>query len=736
MSSINIQAKQLPEFVCKTPSIRQLPDIKHDPYQSLIVLYLLRLVISLKAKLPACAIDDLFENQLGEFTGLCLDNSKQQIKVISSKFIDDESTSAMSESRRLNSLYKRIEKRLKQLLTEGMPLDAPLFNNIRWLAAELSMSACDQELLVISLLITGNRKFNTYLSNYDSSLHDTYLLDYLHVMTTRPLHELEKRLQPKSLLGRIGWLNVEESLDITRLVIPPSLLFLLFNKVKSPEALLRLFFKPVKPTSLQANAYPSLQNDFEVLLPYLHSALERQQPGVNVLIYGASEASKWELARVLAKCIDTRMYQITDTTSDGRRLEPQDRFAACQFTQTWLVQHHLSGLIVMNEAHEVLPQKQSTSFLDDDVDNKGIDLALMKRQMSENPVPMIWIINKPKNIDAACLRLFSYVLEVAKMPEALRHNRVDKAMQKLTVTSNWRQQLAKHSDIPLSQIEKAAAIAQLSQSEIGPNAENIMTQVLNSHSRMFNRTDVIQHHTNDTGYDPRFCNTTTPLDKLIKGLQRIPQGKFCFYGAPGTGKTAFAKHLAEQLSLPLLIKRASDILDMYVGVSEKNMAAMFREAQQEDAILLFDEADSLLSDRRDARHNWEVTKVNEMLTQMEQFKGIFICTTNLMEKMDAASLRRFDFKVKFDYLNPEQRWALFIQESQRLGVSLPIDPQEQEELKQQIQRLTKLTPGDFAVLNRQTRFSNDSLDLATIYSILHQECLAKGENFNKIGFVH
>ena len=123
------------------------------------------------------------------------------------------------------------------------------------------------------------------------------------------------------------------------------------------------------------------------------------------------------------------------------------------------------------------------------------------------------------------------------------------------------------------------------------------------------------------------------------------------FGAPGTGKTAFANHLAEQLGLPLLIKRASDILGKYVGQSERNIARMFSQAQKQGALLLLDEADSLLGDRRDARAHWEIIQVNEMLTQMERFDGIFICTSKLMDKLDAASLRRFDFKVKFDYLD-------------------------------------------------------------------------------------
>lgn len=80
-----------------------------------------------------------------------------------------------------------------------------------------------------------------------------------------------------------------------------------------------------------------------------------------------------------------------------------------------------------------------------------------------------------------------------------------------------------------------------------------------------------------------------------------------------------ARHIAETVGLPLNIKRASQLLDMYVGESEKNIAKMFADAERQGAILLLDEADSLLGDRSQARHQWEITQVNEMLTQMESW---------------------------------------------------------------------------------------------------------------------
>lgn len=81
---------------------------------------------------------------------------------------------------------------------------------------------------------------------------------------------------------------------------------------------------------------------------------------------------------------------------------------------------------------------------------------------------------------------------------------------------------------------------------------------------------------------------------------------------------------------PLLVRRGSDLMSMWLGGSEKNVAEAFREAEAENAVLLIEEVDSFLQDRRGAQRSWEVTLVNEMLTQMESFEGLFIASTNLM----------------------------------------------------------------------------------------------------------
>jgi len=159
---------------------------------------------------------------------------------------------------------------------------------------------------------------------------------------------------------------------------------------------------------------------------------------------------------------------------------------------------------------------------------------------------------------------------------------------------------------------------------------------------------------------------------------------------------------------------------------------MFEEARDEEAVLLLDEADSFLQERANLKQSWEVTQVNELLTQMEAFEGLFVCSTNLMDKLDEAVLRRFDFKIKLGYITPDQAWLLFCQ---LRGWSKKRASQETN-WYQKLSLCQNLTPGDFANVHRQQRLFNQPLTAEILMNGLMKESLfKKGSNQTKeIGF--
>jgi SpoVK/Ycf46/Vps4 family AAA+-type ATPase len=138
-----------------------------------------------------------------------------------------------------------------------------------------------------------------------------------------------------------------------------------------------------------------------------------------------------------------------------------------------------------------------------------------------------------------------------------------------------------------------------------------------------------------------------------------------------------------------------------------------------------------LSDRTGANHRWEATQTNELLTQLECFEGLFFATTNLMDTMDAACLRRFSHKIKFDYLNPDQRLAMFVQEFCRLGG----DRADTVDVEAQVLGMERLAPGDFAVVGRSRVGLSDPLTVLELLRLLQQEAAVKLHGKSIIGFV-
>ena len=175
------------------------------------------------------------------------------------------------------------------------------------------------------------------------------------------------------------------------------------------------------------------------------------------------------------------------------------------------------------------------------------------------------------------------------------------------------------------------------------------------------------------------------------------------------------------MGLEVLEKRASDLLGMFVGQSEQNIAACFEEAKDRRAFLMFDEADSLLRDRAGAGQSHEVSQVNEMLTWMERHPYPFVCTTNFADALDPAAARRFLFKVRFLPLAKAQARALF---AHTFGQPAPLG----------LDGLCQLTPGDFAVVARKAQVMGET-DARALVAALAAEVEARpGGAHRPIGF--
>ena len=193
----------------------------------------------------------------------------------------------------------------------------------------------------------------------------------------------------------------------------------------------------------------------------------------------------------------------------------------------------------------------------------------------------------------------------------------------------------------------------------------------------------------------------------IKDKKSGIDARIIFYGAAGTGKTMTAYSLAKSLKRQVLAFDCSKILSMYVGESEKNVRKIFdtfydlSEKTKSEPILLLNEADQFLGARSSGNITGSDQMHNQMqnifLEQIEKFRGMLIATTNLLENIDKAFSRRFDYKIEFKKPDEKQRLELWKK-------MLPVDAPYAKDLN--IEELAKysLTGGQINLIVKNTAY--------------------------------
>lgn len=262
--------------------------------------------------------------------------------------------------------------------------------------------------------------------------------------------------------------------------------------------------------------------------------------------------------------------------------------------------------------------------------------------------------NSIGGLDPAFVRRFDMVLSLPVSPKKQRLRIIEQTCSDV-LDASGRARMAESESLAPAVVTRAASVGRLIRGDLGQaGASNAMALLIDSTLQAQGHLPTLRSDATRLPevYDPAFIQADADLADVAAGLVQSRSGRLCLYGPPGTGKTAYGRWLAAQMGVPLPVKRASDLMSKYLGESEQNIASAFRQAEQDGALLLIDEVDSFLQDRRGAQRSWEVSQVNEMLTQMESFGGVFIASTNLMTGLDPAALRRFVLKVRFDFMKP------------------------------------------------------------------------------------
>lgn len=439
------------------------------------------------------------------------------------------------------------------------------------------------------------------------------------------------------------------------------------RKIRSSEQLKELILGDILPANLVWEDFEHIQNK-DFCLKILQNAIKSRETGINILLYGEPGTGKTEFVKTLCKEIGVSLYAVGENF-DSESNKEDYRKQYLDMTQLILKNSEKMCLLI-DEADDIFDYNKLT----------------VNRMLETNFIPRIWIINSIALLDKAYLRRFSYAMNFEKPDLAARTKMWQKSFQKnnFQVTAETAKEFAVSYFLPPSFISSAVRSVRLAKGglEEVKNCLNALEQAYNNGRK---KHDLPKKQT----FNPALINTSTDLLKLANQLAALKRKNFslCLYGASGTGKSAYAEYLAEKLGLNIVKKQCSSLLGMYVGQTEQNIAMAFQEARDSEAMLVFDEADSFLQDRNGAYRSWEITQVNEMLTQMENFEYPFVCTTNLMDKLDKASLRRFTFKVKYNFMKEEQ-----VEKAFQFFFGKTV---------KNCMQFTKITAGDFVVVKNK-----------------------------------
>jgi len=473
--------------------------------------------------------------------------------------------------------------------------------------------------------------------------------------------------------------------------------------------------------------------------------ISSKREGVNILLYGDPGSGKTSFAQTLARELGRKVYEVMHGGEDGRDTSLGSRIIGVQVCNEQMPQG--AGIMLVDEADQMLETSFGGGLIGASGGRRRSEKGQVNSMLDNIRQPTIWISNAPASSMADSVRRrFDYSICFGKPSHEMRVSIWRNNVRKLRLG-----RLVSESDIDAlaSKYETSAggiSMVLRNLKDLAPKPKEVpdlIRRLMEPHCELMGMSaanDGVMTPAKDYSLDglnlkgdvalPRVTqavgNYYRELDAKVDAPDR-PRMNLLLWGPPGTGKTEFVKYLAKTLNRKVIVKMGSDLLSMWVGGTEQNIKSAFREAEDAGAILFLDEIDGLVNDRNGASHSWEVTQVNELLHQMENFRGVMVGATNFMDNLDQAIMRRFTFKLQFDYLDEAGKRTFF---ERMFGTKLT------EEERRRLSDVRNLAPGDFRTVRQAMYYLGDSVTNLQRISELARESAVKrdGRKTGAIGF--
>jgi AAA+ superfamily predicted ATPase len=486
---------------------------------------------------------------------------------------------------------KRLHQELQSSPADLIPANTQLATNINWLAEVIGLTEVEQHILVFRVIASRHlqlRKCLGYLSIEFDLIATSQLIGKLLGASNE---EVEGALKPGARLTSTGLICFSPKLGelMDKFGLLTGLADNLLIQHQSHYSLFKNNFTHASASSLTDQDYPHLREDISLLRNYLTDALENGRQGVNILIYGTPGSGKTEFVKMLAEQLERPLFEIASENIAGEPIKSANRFRSYRLSQHILATDSSRPIVLFDEIEDVFRTVED----EDERESKwggnrsGIK-AWINKLLEGNPIPSFWLSNNIGCLDNAFVRRFDYVIELNAPPRSVRHKILDQYLAGIGVSSKWRSYMAEHEYLNPAVVERAAKVIEIAKQRepelaVEKALERMLGNTLEAMGLPRTPRNSVQSSAN---YRLDILNTDRDLTGLCNGLLQHGEGRLCLYGPPGTGKSAFGKHLAEALDRPLLLRRASDILSPYLCITERNMARMFCDASQENAVLL------------------------------------------------------------------------------------------------------------------------------------------------------